>query len=514
MKIKELFKKTNKEQIPRLIGFIVFILLIFNIFCKVTYLFRQTDVNRNHIVGIKNENLDMVYIGGSAAFVYWQPLKAWNDCGFTSYSYATDTIQAENIKAYIEEVRTTQNPTLFVIGIRAFQYYSDKADEKSEAGLRNGADGMDLTSIARYKLLNDYFSNRTITEDTDVLSYYLDILKYHTNTERLGDSAAWELINNDGTSPDKGWEWLDSYGYLECPTDFNTEERAELPANDVEILTELLEYCKNEELNVLFVVCPYYITAEEYAKYNTIGDMINTYGFDYLNTNDYYAEMEIDFSTDFHNINHVNLFGAEKYTQFLESYITKKYSMPDHRGDSAYEAWNDDYNRYIQEYDTHAATVTNLRLDVEKGNEYEEEMRSTEDFFEWYKIASDARYKLLIASSTSIGKVDNAAFNKILSEWTFDGNDAAQIRVIQDSQVVYSNNANQALTFDGTAGIWNDISYYITVEGGNNRIIINNDEIINTSDGMSIVVYDDNYRRVADAITIKYVNGTIQIERE
>lgn len=514
MKIKELFKKTNKEQILRLIGFIIFIFLIFNIFCKVTYLFRETTWDRNHMVGIKNENLDMVYIGGSAAFVYWQPLKAWNDYGFTSYSYATNAIQAENIKAYIEEARTTQNPALFVIEIRAFQYYSDEHSETSELGLRMGTDGMDLTSVARYKLLSDYFSNRIITEDTNVLSYYLDILKYHTNTERLGDSTAWGFINNDGTSPNKGWEWMDFYGYLECPADFNTEERAELPANDVEILTELLEYCKNEDLNVLFVVGPYYITAEEQAQYNTIGDMINAYGFDCLNTNAYYAEMGIDFSTDFYNKNHVNLFGAEKYTQFLETYISEKYSMPDHRGDSAYETWNDDYKRYIQEYDTHAATVTNLRLDVEKGNEYEEEMRSTEDFFEWYKIACDARYKLLISSCTSIGNVDNNAFNKILSEWAFNSLDTAQIRVIQDSQVVYSNNADQALAFDGTAGIWDDISYHITVESGNNRIIINNDEIINTSDGISIVVYDDNYRRVADAITIKYVNGTVQIERE
>ena len=69
------------------------------VFFGVTYLFRNTDYSRRHIAGLKQEKVDMVYVGGSAAFVYWQPLKAWNECGYTSYNYATDSIPAESIKS-------------------------------------------------------------------------------------------------------------------------------------------------------------------------------------------------------------------------------------------------------------------------------------------------------------------------------------------------------------------------------------------------------------------------------
>lgn len=100
------------------------------VFFGVTYLFRNTDYSRRHIAGLKQEKVDMVYVGGSAAFVYWQPLKAWNECGYTSYNCATDSIPAESIKAYIEEARKLQNPELFVVGIRAFQYYSDKPQSR------------------------------------------------------------------------------------------------------------------------------------------------------------------------------------------------------------------------------------------------------------------------------------------------------------------------------------------------------------------------------------------------
>ena len=83
-------------------GFCIFVGIIVQVFFGVTYLFRNTDDDRRHIAGLKQEKVDMVYVGGSAAFVYWQPLKAWNECGYTSYNYATNSIQAESIKAYIE----------------------------------------------------------------------------------------------------------------------------------------------------------------------------------------------------------------------------------------------------------------------------------------------------------------------------------------------------------------------------------------------------------------------------
>ena len=72
--------------------------------------------------------------------------------------------------------------------------------------MRNGTDSMDMTSPSRYKILNEYFRNREIPEDTDVLSYYLDIAKYHTNVGNLGTSKAWKLIDNDENVVNKGWE--------------------------------------------------------------------------------------------------------------------------------------------------------------------------------------------------------------------------------------------------------------------------------------------------------------------
>ena len=351
------------ERAKKVIGFIVFLFLAFRLFSGITYLFRNTDINRFNLTGIKAENdLDMVYVGGSAAFVYWECMTAWNDCGFTSYSLATNTVQAENIRAYIEYAEMYHDPNLYVIDVRAFQYYHDQDDEM-EAGIRNGADSMNVLNPVRYSLLNDYFRDRILPDDADIASYYFDIAKYHTNYINLGMPEAWSFIDNVEECRFNGWEWTDAYELLEEPTGFYTEERAVLSPNDELLLNELLDYCDSLDKDFLFVVCPYYISQEDQEMYNTIGDIITSRGYRFFNANLYYDEIGIDFSTDYYNMNHVSSFGAEKYTRFLEDYICENYDMPDHRSDPSYNSWNDEAYEFFQEDMTHRAFIDLIRSD-------------------------------------------------------------------------------------------------------------------------------------------------------
>ena len=50
--------------------------------------------------------------------------------------------------------------------------------------------------------------------------------------------------------------------------------------------------------------------------------------------------MNLDYSVDFYNENHVNYYGADKYTNFLAKFIKSKYEIPDRRNDSNYSDWN------------------------------------------------------------------------------------------------------------------------------------------------------------------------------
>lgn len=494
--MKKVFLFFKKDNVKKFIGFVVFLCLGFRLFCDVTYLFRDISYGRRHMTGIKSESdIDMIYIGGSAAFVYWEPLKAWTDCGFTSYLLATSSIPAESLVPYMKEAEKYQNPSLYVIGVRAFQYYSD---DEQEEGVRRSSDVMDITSMARYDLLNRYFENRRIAENTDILSYYVDIIKYHTNTNNLASKTTWDLIHNKGASPNKGWEWIDKYYYLDEPDGFQTEERAVLPENATKILDDLLAHCKELDKDVLFVVCPYELTKEDYAKYNTIKDAVVQNGFQFLNANDYYDEMGIDFSRDFYNKSHVNLFGAKKYTTFLENYIRDTYEMPDHRNDAKFAAWDMDAARFFQEEKKHSQTVNDLIQDYEKSVEIIKEMKNAENLSEWNALAIDDRFTLLIAGNGLSRWPDNISDQRVLEKWKLSEESKDFIRVVSNAEIKYKN-AEGELSYIYTPS--EDTEYTISLES--NVIDIIEDKIPIEKNKVTIVVMDNATQNFMAKVTIE-----------
>ena len=65
---------------------------------------------------------------------------------------------------------------------------------------------------------------------------------------------------------------------------------------------------------------PNTMTEEKQRQYNYIADIIAPTGYGFLNLNDYYEELGIDFETDFDDYggHTINAFGMEKCSAFGE----------------------------------------------------------------------------------------------------------------------------------------------------------------------------------------------------
>ncbi len=514
---KQICSQDIIAKLKKIIALILFLLLLGKVFASITYVFRNSNNNRLHVVGIQEEEpLDMIYVGGSAAFVYWEPLKAWNDCGFSSYNLATDTIQAESIKYYIKWALKHHNPRLFVIGVRAFQYFEKEVE--GEAGIRNSSDSLDL-GIDRINLVNEYLNNRIIEENIEEISLYIDIMRYHSNYSALENPDNWSLINNKGSSVNKGFEWIKSYQYLREPKNYFSEERAELPEENISILCDLLDFCKEENLDVLFVVCPYQIDKEDYEKYNTIADVITSYGFDFLNANDYYKKMKIDFSTDFYNGDHVNCYGAEKYTDFLENYILDNYEMPDHREEDIYDSWNEDYKRFEEEESETKEEINKLINSVKEGCEIGKVISQTTNFTEWSKLVNDSRFTILAVANEGLSEigtvVDREAFTQMGLDFAQNGK--PYIRVVHEGNTMYTNNGKEDKKYEAIVGTEQGaFNSHCIIENSNGElsIKIDGEEFSRKDNGINIVIYENDYHYVVDSITLKHnEKGKIEIIR-
>ena len=346
------------KKIIKWIFLIIIFILILLLFIRVlTYIMKPSNVNLNNIAGFYSEeknSLDMIYIGGSAAFVYYEPLRAFEQEGIASYNYASNTIQAELYKTMIKEVLKTQNPEVIIIDARAFQY-REKDKPPTEVAYRNVLTGMPF-SLNKLEFI--YENVEKYLKDGKA-SYCFDIIKYHRDLKGESINNQIKMAFNMYKNQLKGFYFVPKVVKL-TKIENNTKKKNSVAEETEKILIDLLEYCKTTECNYLFVVSPYVEQEEHKENFNYISEIINKYGYDFLDANEFYNEMNLNFETDLYNDAHVNIFGADKYTDFLTNYLKNNYNLPDRRGDEKYQSWFDLLDDWNKQVDSTKAEINKI----------------------------------------------------------------------------------------------------------------------------------------------------------
>lgn len=331
---------------------LIFLLLCLFTVLIISYLFRPVTISRKNICGFyaeEKESLDMVYIGGSACYQYWEGLQAWNDYGFTSYNVAADAIQPQVLKYLVREVQKTQTPELFVIDLRPFQYGDLYSEQENVISMERVAPFRNVSDSMKYSRNRFEMIQNCAPASESKWTYHFDLSKYHSLIASFVLLENWKYADNEEMLYNKGFWASSDFGRMDrYDLSAITEKQPLSDSLDV-LFRDLLDYCKSKDLQVLFVVHVYQIMEEDQKKYNYMEDVIAEYGFDYLNVNDYYDEIGFDAKRDFYNMNHTNLLGADKYTRFLAQYIDENYQLPNHKGDEKYQQWDECYAQWSQE---------------------------------------------------------------------------------------------------------------------------------------------------------------------
>ncbi len=318
--------------------------------------------DRDNIVGLyaeKKNSLDMIYVGGSACYVYWEALRAWENYGYTSYNFAANTLTPQSIKYCIQEALKTQSPKLWVIDLRPFQYGNEKKKNGEVLNMYDEVAIRNVTDNLKHSTLRKELIDISVPAGQGKMEYYFPFLKHHsiainnllrdcfhvfTGELNFDDLVFFGFQNKKNTL--KGFAFINKTKAMDFTDYSHITETKPLQGVINEYFIDLLDYCKSVSIKPLFVVHSYCQKEEHKQKFNYMKQVIESYGFDFLNTNDYYQEVGLDYSFDLYNENHVNVFGAEKYTDFLSAYIKDRYEMPNHRGDPDYAEWDTCLNEF------------------------------------------------------------------------------------------------------------------------------------------------------------------------
>ena len=326
--------------------FLAFTLLVF--LRTADYTLRPDDEGvRTRLEGFYAEpgnTLDVVFVGSSAVYEFFSPLHLYGETKLTSVLYATPNQSVSMLRYILEEVRRTQPEALYVIELRPML-------ASHEDNIQNAADLRRLMDNIPWSL-NRARCIEALAPDSDTFSWHFDLIKYH---DRWAEVKASDLRLKWG-KPDKNKGFaINTETEIIQDRNWLTINAAIAPeAENETALRELLEFIQKRDMNVLFVATPFSLSREQEKKYNATGKIIDEYGYDFIDMNRLYAELALDFETDYSDFRHVNILGAIKCTDYIGSVLQERI-LPSGRADQA--EWDEAFAAYRQEERTAVTTM-------------------------------------------------------------------------------------------------------------------------------------------------------------
>ena len=282
------------------------------------YLLRNVDHNSLRVEGFYQEerdSLDVVFIGASDIYTSFMPGRAYEQHGFTSYLLASESITSEGVITAVKEVVRTQHPSLIVIEANAF-LYGDSDNETNEAHVHKFFDNLPF-SINKLNYIN-----KKVPVDQK-WEYFFPLIKYHGLWNELPDRV--NMMQSNFSLDVRGYNVLKGFRttakiFKSDTPSLNaqlSEETGELDL-DPELqqnLFDLLDYSKEQNLNVIFVRAPHFVTEKTYDRVKRSNKM---------------------------NEDHMNVYGAIKFTDFLADGLVNSESLEiDPQSDLQKEMWDE-----------------------------------------------------------------------------------------------------------------------------------------------------------------------------
>lgn len=355
------------KNTKKIIKLIIFICIAAVLFIKVSGVLKMettvTNVpNYNTFYELTENSIDGIVLGNSVIDRGFNAPYAFNESGIAVYSLASESQPLAMTNYLIEEAMKTQNPEFIMIDIHSLRsttfYYA------SEVFIRRITDAMPF-SKTRWQCVTagmDYYNNvseyrktheKNGLEALDKLSMYFPFVKYHTRWGEVAEDD-YETVYSEVMSAftDEGKTFkVSSQTKPEL-----TSNKGGLTDYQKQILTEIIEYCDENKINVVFLSVPSCLEEYEQEELNEAFEIIENYESDYLytlNMNDYeiYDLIGIDWKNDFYNADHVNSRGALKITEYLQEYLRQTFNLTDKRQNNEYGDWHTAYENYMKFYE-------------------------------------------------------------------------------------------------------------------------------------------------------------------
>jgi len=276
------------------------------------YNYTQTLSKKKRVAAEPSNTIDVLFVGDSEAWSAYGPLQFYHEEGFTSYNIATPGQWIGDSLSIIKYTLQTQSPKVLVFGANTL-----------------------YNAVPKKSYL--------LSQMIPLFHYHEYLINYLSSVSSIDQNkgANLSLVVN---------AYKGTADYMNASTELKTIDDMNL-----KIFSEIYQLCIENDIQMVVVAAPSamnwttgkHLAVEQWCEENSV-DFID------YNDSDKQAEIAFDWSTDTRDKgDHVNASGSIKVDRNLGPILKDKYALPDHRNDSSFQSWEDNYqnSRYYKQGD-------------------------------------------------------------------------------------------------------------------------------------------------------------------
>lgn len=314
----------RKIKHRNLLKSILFLLILFLVLSAFSALSIQLERNPDplynfcarDILHMRRNSIDVLTIGTSDVYSGVSPLVWWNQYGFAGYDWGEPAQRIFETHEYLKKIYKCQTPKVVLLEVG--NVYRDPSDN--------------------------------LNLDFLVKSYLADVFPLVTYHRTLAQFSLARLKAKPRSIP-KGYLIRGGTKGVSGPSDaYMAPNSAVAPINyfSARELGACIDLCRAHGSQVVLLSVPSF-TDWNMEKHNGMAALASKYQVPYVDGN-LALKGQLDWKRDtMDGGTHLNYVGAKKVSTYIGQYLAGHYTLPDHRKDSAYTSWNQDYQAYAAE---------------------------------------------------------------------------------------------------------------------------------------------------------------------
>ncbi len=489
-----------KKRIICVVSFLLAFVLIVGV-CREFFSFKYLDsiYKMEAFYELEDNTVDVLVLGTSHAYQGVNTAVLWQEYGYTAYDLCGSAQPLWNTYFYLEEALKTQTPKLILLDAFAVHYTFDYSEPskaiKNTYGLKFSA-----TKLNAIRESFDFCEHG--------LQYYFEFLQSHSRYSDTSESDLYPyLANEELYKNSKGFYCYYTSKAVEDVDVSNVQYLNYMTDKNYEYYTKIIELAQSKNIPIAITVIPFVTNQYYQGHFNEAEKIAEEYGVPFYNFfTDYKTAINLDYSTDFADSQHLNHLGNTKLTRFLGEMIKEEYNVTDKRGDEKYESWQIDADNYNH-------TLKNSKI------------TSITNADEYFEQINDKNYTLICSLSfkdaDNLNSNSNDLINVFFDEMNVSYKQTNGFWVFGDGKTVYSNTKTEngfSKNFDlGKV----DGVLLETVKSGKdsdaaqnvNNIHFNKTKMTKSNEALTILVYDEITQELIDCVYVDFSDGSFKREQ-